>query len=273
MWQQGDDPVSIRFRQTLGELWENKLTWEGWGFLCTRVANQLSSAELASMDGALRLYFTRAEMHKTNSVNLAAIGQSVKKILAWHTGQKTVKATEEEADNLSKELCVCIGAKVMLTTNLWTEAGLSNGSMGMIHDMSWDVGLDISSMPSVILVKFDGYIGPGFPDCGDKIIPVYPVTRQFEFKGVSCSRTQFPLRLAYAITVHKSQGMSLILAVMNLGQKEHCLGLSYVAVSRVRMAGGILFEKPFDFEHFKHKDSSMSRDRELDFRVRSSQLL
>ena len=105
----------------------------------------------------------------------------------------------------------------MLTTNLWTEAGLANGSMGTIHDMSWDIGLDISSMPSVILVRFDGYTGPAFPDCEEAIVPVYPVTRQFEFKGASCSRTQFPLWLAYAITVHKSQGMSLSMAVINLG--------------------------------------------------------
>src|SRR5580692_7789920 len=273
MRQQSDDPMSIRFWQTLGELRENKLTREGWDFLCTRVANQLSSAELTSMDGAIRLYFTRAEMHETNSVNLAATGQPVKKISARHTGRKAAKAIEEEADNLSKELCICIRAKIMLTTNLWTEAGLSNGSMGTIRDMSWDVGLDISSMPSVILVRFDSYSRPAFPDCEDKIVPVYPVTRQFEFKGVSCSRTQFSLRLAYAITVHKSQGMSLLAAVMNLRQNEHCLGLSYVAVSRVRMAGGVIFEKPFDFEHFKHKESDMSRDRELDFVLRSCQLL
>ena len=128
------------------------------------------------MDGALRLYFTRAEMHETNSVNLAATGQSVKKISARHTGQNAIKETEEEADNLSKELCICIRAKIMLTTNLWTETGLSNSSMGTIHDMSWDVGLDISSMPLVILARFDSYSGPAFPDCEDKIVPVYPVT-------------------------------------------------------------------------------------------------
>ena len=113
-------------------------------------------------------------------------------------------------------------------------------------------------MPLVILVKFDGYTGPAFPDCGDGVVPVYPVTQQFEFKGVSCSQTQFPLWLAYVITVHKSQGMSLSMAVINLSQKEHCLGLSYVAVSHVRTAGGVMFEKPFDFEHFKHKESNMS---------------
>jgi mRNA-degrading endonuclease HigB of HigAB toxin-antitoxin module len=61
--------------------------------------------------------------------------------------------------------------------------------------------------------------------------------------------------------------MSLSAAVMNLSQKEHCLGLSYVAVSR------IVFEKPFDFDHFKHKESDIWRDRELDFVVRGNQLL
>jgi len=37
---------------------------------------------------------------------------------------------------------------------------------------------------------------------------------------------------------------------MNLNQREHCLGLSYVAVSRVKTLGGVLFEVPFDFDHF-----------------------
>ena len=125
-------------------------------------------------------------------------------------------------------------------------------------------------MPSVILVKFDGYTGPAFPDCGDGIISIFPVTRQFEYKSVSCSQTQFPLRLAYAITVHKSQGMSLDTAIINLRKKQHCLGLAYVAVSRV---GGVVFEEPFDFEHFKHKESAISQDRVADVILRNTQLL
>ena len=56
---------------------------------------------------------------------------------------------------------MCIGAKVMLTTNLWNEIGLANSSMGML---------------SVVLVKFDGYTGPAFPDCGEEIIPIFPIT-------------------------------------------------------------------------------------------------
>jgi ATP-dependent exoDNAse (exonuclease V) alpha subunit len=84
---------------------------------------------------------------------------------------------------------------------------------------------------------------------------------------------QFPLRLAYGITVHKSQGLTLSKAVLNLATKEHALGLSYVAVSRVKTLQGLLFECPFDYDHFQVKETKTFKDRELDVLVRNRQII
>jgi hypothetical protein len=61
--------------------------------------------------------------------------------------------------------------------------------------------------------------------------------------------------------------------VLNLDQKEHCLGLSYVAVLRVKTLQGLIFKHPFDFDRFASINSIMARDRDIDFNYRSKQLL
>ena len=274
MRQQGEDDIAVRFRTALGELRESRLSQSSWELLSTRVQHQLLPAEVASFQSALRLYFRNAEVRARNYDQLAATHRPVKKIVAKHTGRNASKATREEADNLPAEILLSVGARVMLTANLWTEKGLVNGSIGTVTDVVWGVDQDPSvSMPSIVLVCFHEYSGPDYPCYGSKVIPVFPALHQFEFKGASCTRMQFPLRLAYAITVHKSQGLTLSRVVLDIDQKEHCLGLTYVAVSRVKSLQGLMFESSFDYSRFTGQNSPVAQDRELDLCFRSNQLL
>ena len=274
MRQQGEDKISTKFWLALSELQVSQLSQKSWELLCTCIANRLSPDKVAAFDPALQLYFTTEEVKETNFDKLVAANMPVKKILAYHKSQNAAKATEDKADNLCPDIHECIGAWVMLTTNLWTKIGLVNGSIGSIYNITQDTGQDpSSSMLSLVFIKFDKYKKPDFLKCLQGIVPIFPATCQFEFKRVVCSYTQFPLQLAYAITVYKSQGLTLSRVALNLNQREHCLGLSYIAVSQVKTLDGALFEVSFDFEHFIYKDAVVSQERKLDYIFRNRQLL
>ena len=166
MQQQGEDKISTKFQLALGKLQVSQLSQESQELLCTCIANQLSLDKVTAFDTALQLYFTTAEVKKTNFNKLAAVNRPVKKILAHHKGWNAAKATKDKVDNLCLDIHVCIRAQVMLTTNLQTKIRLVNGSIGSIYDIAQDIGQDpSSSMPSLVLIKFDEYKGPDFLRC------------------------------------------------------------------------------------------------------------
>jgi ATP-dependent DNA helicase PIF1 len=120
-------------------------------------------------------------------------------------------------------LRLCVGAQVMLLKNLDMAAGLVNGSRGVVVGFA-----PLSGAPMV-----------RFACAGPEAIEVPAVKFSSTFNGAGeCMRMQVPLKLAWAITVHKSQGMTLDLVRISL-RSIFAVGQAYVALSRARSIEGL----------------------------------
>ena len=94
------------------------------------------------------------------------------------------------------------------------------------------------TLPVAVTVHFDAYSGT---------VPITPIRRTWSSTS-QCSRLQLPLRLAWAVTIHKSQGLTLDKVVIDIGKKEFSSGLTFVACSCVCHLEDILFVAPFPFQ-------------------------
>ena len=78
--------------------------------------------------------------------------------------------------------------------------------------------------------------------------------------------------LAYAITIHKSQGVTVEKAVLNINNEtDFAPGLTYVAVSRVKSLNGLMFEECFDLKRLQTKDNTTIAARKMDEYLRLTQ--
>ena len=64
------------------------------------------------------------------------------------------------------------------------------------------------------------------------------------------NRKQFPLKLAWVLTIHKSQGLTLDKATINIGKKER-QGMTFTTISRVKYLAGLRFQPPFSFDRYE----------------------
>jgi hypothetical protein len=113
---------------------------------------------------------------------------SIKILAAINCSQDAEKVTEEKADNLLNRMYVCIGAQVMLSTNLWTDMELVNGSIRTVVDLTWEAGQDPNTtLPFAILIWFDKYSSLVFPGCDAGIVPVFTELNQFDYKSAPCT--------------------------------------------------------------------------------------
>jgi len=129
------------------------------------------------------------------------------------------------------ELVLAVGAQVMLLFNLNHEAGLVNGSRGVVVDFKKaEPSEDDKAKP---FIKRDETLMPVVEFMSrDRRIIDYNTWEVQDFPGVL--RRQIPLKLAYAVTIHKAQGATLDCALIDVGDRTFEYGQAYVALSRCK---------------------------------------
>ena len=100
------------------------------------------------------------------------------------------------------------GARIVLTSNLWAAAKLVNGSQGTVEYLIYKEGnCPSNKLPDLVICHFPNYIGPSFVADQEKLVPLAPKRATWFAKNQEFSRTQYPLILSWALTIHKAQGL------------------------------------------------------------------
>ncbi|KIJ36907.1 hypothetical protein M422DRAFT_260531 [Sphaerobolus stellatus SS14] len=86
--------------------------------------------------------------------------------------------------------------------------------------------------------------------------------------GKFLASSQLPLTLTWAITIHKSQELALERVVIELGLKTFSLGLSFVAMSRVKKLSGLTFKTEFAITWLQKPSSQMQEAMQRDIQHR-----
>lgn len=167
-----------------------------------------------------RLFAHNVDVDRINDEYLERLPGEVHTFSAEATGRRQAIEQLEKSLLAPSVLDLKLQTQVMFVANNFSES-YANGTRGKVVDFDED------GWPIVELLK------------NKKRITVTPFTWSREEDGkIRASITQIPLRLAWAITIHKSQGMSLDSALIDLGQ-TFAYGMGYVALSRIRSLEGL----------------------------------
>ena len=114
---------------------------------------------------------------------------------------------------------LCKGAQIMVTHNIDVKSKITNGTRGVIEEIRYPF-IKIKTLDDTLYdINYVSYQNDLYPDI------------QFEY---------IPLKLAWAITIHKSQGQTLDYVQMSLGNDIFEFGMAYVALSRAKEMKSII---------------------------------
>jgi ATP-dependent exoDNAse (exonuclease V) alpha subunit len=214
------------FKHILNAVRHGQVTAEMAGVL------NATGARPAPTDGTITLATRNDAVNRINASALKRLtGRTLtaKAEVTGDFGGRTYPADE------SLELKV--GAQVMFLRNDSAHEGGGprwvNGSIGTVTRIDANVYVDI-----------DGDVHEVEPAVWEKYKYTYNAATKKLSKDVVAEFTQFPLRLAWAVTIHKSQGATYDRAIVDLGSRVFSPGQTYVALSRLTTLEGLYLARP-----------------------------
>lgn len=202
-----------QFTEVLNAIRDGLVSNETKNILMSRFEQEVSSKIRPT-----NLYTHNANVDAINSAAIEKISGKSKRFDMTYIGPDILVDFIKKNCLAPPQLILKVGAIVMFVKNNYQE-GYVNGTLGKIIDFK-------GNLPLVETLD------------GTQILVTREEWKIDDNSSVKASIKQIPLRLAWAITIHKSQGMSLDAAIIDLS-KSFVTGMGYVALSRVRSLSGI----------------------------------
>jgi ATP-dependent exoDNAse (exonuclease V) alpha subunit len=239
----GCDPEQERFRQLQLRARDGDSSLDDWKLLLTRQPASVQNIAYFQ-ENAVKLSYSNEKVAKDNYTALQRLNNPIIQIDAQHNSTQAKQLSADDIGGLQPTLYIAKSARVMLTRNLWTAVCLCNGAVGTVLHIVYAEGQYPPALPIAIIVQFDekDYSGPSFSTTYPNCVPLYPVTSNSETYGQKYERQQYPLKLAWSITIHKAQGLTLKNVWIDLGSSEKATGMTYVALSQAKKISDMIIE-------------------------------
>jgi ATP-dependent DNA helicase PIF1 len=183
----------------------------------------------APEEGAITLATTNATVTRINGTELARLPGRALTAMAEVNGEFGGRAFPAD-----ERLELKVGAQVMFLRNdTGGDGRWVNGTIG-----------EVVKIADTVTVEVDGTDHEVLPSTWERYRYSYSAATKELRKDVVAEFIQFPLRLAWAVTIHKSQGKSYDQAVVDLGPRSFAPGQTYVALSRITALEGLYLTRP-----------------------------
>jgi ATP-dependent DNA helicase PIF1 len=166
-----------------------------------------------------KLYCRNVDVDRINNDAVTKLNKQMFTFPIVYTGSREASEAYAKSSNVPESTTLCVGAQVMLTYNVDTANGLVNGTRGVVTAITNEKSVSVRLL-----------------DEREEMI-TYIDIEQDDDPDVAFSF--LPIKLAWAVTIHKSQGMTLDAIEIDIGSNIFTVGQAYTALSRARSLSSV----------------------------------